>query len=65
MLKENGRAEPADKNEIANLKGKSMRCPKCGDYLVISKAEFAATKCGRCGTQMQDASWELEKASGK
>ena len=66
MFKENGRKTPADKFELAGLKGKHMRCPNCGEYETLVGVQFASTQCKRCGTEMMDASSEFTgKASGK
>jgi transposase-like protein len=54
MLKSNGRLKPAGKIELSNLKGKSMFCPKCNKNYVVSKIEFANTKCESCGEQLED-----------
>ena len=55
MLKDNGRLAPAEKVELANLKGKHMVCPECGEYAILTKVQFASTKCGNCGAKMVDA----------
>ena len=66
MFKDNGRHKPAKRSEIANLKGKHMQCPSCGEYAILAKVEFADTKCGKCGTQMVDANMSsASKATGK
>ena len=66
MLKDNGRVKPAEQAELANLKGKHMRCPKCGEYAILSNVQFASTTCGNCGAQMEDAEMtNASKASGK
>lgn len=66
MLKENGRLEPAEKSELANLKGKHMKCPKCGEYTIFVKVQFADTKCSMCGTQMVDVDMATaSKATGR
>jgi ribosomal protein S27AE len=56
MLKENGRLEPATKEELANLKGKQMVCPNCGEYTIVDKVQFANTKCGKCNSELIDVS---------
>ena len=56
MLKENGRRKPAKKAEMADLKGKHMVCPNCGEYTVFASVKFADTKCCMCGSQMVDVS---------
>ena len=66
MLKSNGRAKPAEGLEIANLKGKHMKCPNCGEYAILAKVEFANTKCGNCGTEMVDIHMATaKKATGR
>jgi ssDNA-binding Zn-finger/Zn-ribbon topoisomerase 1 len=56
MLKENGRLEPAAKEELANLKGKSMVCINCGECAFVAKVQFANTKCSKCGSELVDIS---------
>jgi predicted RNA-binding Zn-ribbon protein involved in translation (DUF1610 family) len=66
MFKDNGRFKPAAKSEIADLKGKHMKCPNCGEYAILSKVEFADTKCISCGAQMVDVNMSnASKATGK
>ena len=55
MLKDNGRLKPANKKELADLKGKHMVCRSCGEYTIFANVTFADTKCSRCGAQMVDA----------
>lgn len=52
MYKDNGRERPADKAELADLKGKHMKCPACGEYSIFARVEFAETKCSKCGTSL-------------
>ena len=66
MLKDNGRLKPASKKELSNIKGKSMFCPKCNKNYVVSKIEFANTKCECCGEQLEDLNTaNASKAVGK
>ena len=66
MLKENGRLEPAAPEELANLKGKHMVCPKCGEYSIIAKPEFATSACGKCGAKLFDVEMaSAAKTTGK
>lgn len=66
MYKDNGRKEPADNVEIADLKGRHMKCPNCGEYAILKDIVFASTKCGSCGTEMEDVVFgSASKASGK
>lgn len=66
MLKENGRHKPAAKSELAGLKGKHMVCPKCGEYSIMAKVDFAETKCGKCGGRLVDADMATaSKATGR
>ena len=66
MLKDNGRLTPADKSEMANLKGKNMYCAKCDKHYTITKAEFADIKCEHCGSNLSDAfTTNANKATGK
>lgn len=55
MLKENGRLTPADKEELANLKGKCMICPNCGEQVIMLEVSFADTKCKKCDTILVEA----------
>jgi ribosomal protein S27AE len=55
MFKDNGRFKPAKKQELANLKGKHMVCPECGEYAIFANVKFAETKCGKCGAKLVDA----------
>ena len=54
MKRENGRLEPAKKEELADLKGKHMVCLKCGEYTIITNVQFANTKCSKCNTELVD-----------
>lgn len=54
MFKDNGRFKPADESELAKLKGKHMVCPKCGEHAVITKVQFAETKCSICNELLVD-----------
>jgi PHP family Zn ribbon phosphoesterase len=66
MLKSNGRLKPAGKIELSNIKGKSMYCSKCNKNYVVSKIEFANTKCEVCGEQLEDLNISnASKATGK
>lgn len=66
MLKENGRFKPARKEELADLKGKHMKCPNCGEYTIFAKVQFADTKCSMCGSQMIDVDMATaSKATGR
>jgi uncharacterized protein (DUF983 family) len=66
MFKDNGRVKPAEKSELANLKGKHMKCPDCGEYTIFAKVQFADTKCSKCGAQMVDVNMaSASKATGK
>ena len=66
MLKSNGRLKPASKIELSNIKGKSMFCPKCNKNYMVSKIEFANTKCESCGEQLEDLNTSnASKAVGK
>jgi len=66
MLKENGRYKPADKEELASLKGKHLVCPECGEYSIMANVQFADTKCGKCGAQLVDAAMSTaSKATGR
>jgi ribosomal protein L32 len=65
MQKENGRLEPAKKSEIADLKGKHMKCSNCGEYAIFNKVEFANMKCGTCGGPLIDLGMSnASKATG-
>lgn len=52
MFKDNGRLKPADKVELANLKGKTMYCAKCDVHTTMTNVEFAEIMCVRCGGQL-------------
>lgn len=67
MIKGNGRLKPASQIEIAGIKkGKSMYCPKCKEYRVVAKVEFANTRCDHCGEQLMDSATASDnKAVGK
>lgn len=54
MLKDNGRLQPAPKQELSNLRGKNMYCPKCKESYVVANVEFANTVCKNCGEQLED-----------
>ncbi len=61
MFKDNGRLTPADSAELADLKGKRMVCPKCGERTVVAKVQFAETKCSVCDEFLVDI--EMSTAS--
>lgn len=61
MFKDNGRVTPAVPSELANLKGKHMKCLNCGEYTVFAKIKFADTKCSKCGTQMVDIEMSMAR----
>jgi PHP family Zn ribbon phosphoesterase len=66
MFKDNGRLTPADKSELANIKGKAMYCSKCDAYYTIVNAEFAEINCENCGGRLSDAHMHTaKKATGK
>lgn len=49
MHKENGRLKPADPQETADLKGKTLECWGCGHTEVRRNIEFGAIiKCPVC-----------------
>ena len=65
MLKENGRFKPADKKELAGLKGKSMVCSNCGEKFTMDDVQFASSKCPKCGNDLTDSELgSLRKATG-
>jgi uncharacterized paraquat-inducible protein A len=61
MEKENGRLEPAVKEELAGLKGKEMVCHSCGAKFILTKVQFASATCEVCGKLLSDG----EMASAK
>lgn len=65
MKKANGRLLPAAKEELANLKGKEMICPKCGETYVLKDASFASEVCQSCGTSLEDLSAKASKMNGR
>ena len=49
MFKENGRQKPADAKEMANTRGKTYECWKCGYAEVRTNVEFGeAPRCPKC-----------------
>ena len=64
MFKTHGRLTPAKKEELAGLKGKKMECPNCG-LIVVARAEFAETKCDKCGSQLVDIDFTQAKVTGR
>jgi ribosomal protein L37AE/L43A len=64
MYSTHGRLAPADQNELAGLRGKKMKCPDCG-LVVVTKVEFAETKCDKCGAQLQDLDYAQAKVTGR
>ena len=54
MLKSNGRFLPAEKKELANLKGKLMLCDTCGETFKIEKSNFSENKCPVCSNDLID-----------
>lgn len=64
MFKTDGRKTPADKSELAGLKGKHMVCPQCGEIYVISKASFADERCQGCGVKLEDVQYASSKLDG-
>jgi len=66
MFKENGRFKPAKKEELANLKGKNMICPKCQEYSIVTSANFSDIRCSECGTVLVEVGMSAAgKATGK
>ena len=66
MLKADGRTKPAEKEELAGLKGKEMLCPKCGKTSVIEHSQFASTECPECGGSLVDSEMAgSKKTTGK
>lgn len=54
MFKDNGRTIPAEKEELASIKGKLMFCPECNKQFTIGKVQFGSTICKICGEQLVD-----------
>lgn len=65
MRKENGRLKPADKEELADIRGKKMECPSCGNIEVVKNAEFASETCSKCGSHLRDANYDQAKLTGR
>lgn len=65
-FKENGRLTPASKEEVASVKGKQYICQSCGNTIVLSNVQFAATQvCNICGRVMSDGGTEVSKLTGR
>lgn len=60
MLKENGRLKPKEMSaqEMANLRDKQYRCPKCNYIIILNETEFGKTYgCPNCDGIMEEASF--------
>jgi len=66
MIKENGRFRKAEKEELANLKGKSLLCPMCGKEVVVINATFGEMVCKSCGVKLVDKDMaQASKVTGR
>lgn len=63
-FKADGRVKPAKQSEMANLKGKHMVCPVCGEISILAKASFADEKCQGCNVPLQDMNTGQAKLDG-
>ena len=64
VFKADGRKTPAENSELANLKGKHMQCPSCGEIYIIAKASFADERCQGCDVKLVEMGYSRSKLDG-
>lgn len=64
VFKTDGRKSPAEQADLSGLKGKKMRCPKCGNTYVIAKASFATESCESCNVLLEELNFAQSKMNG-
>lgn len=66
MQKENGMLKPADKQEVAGIKGKKFHCVACNQVQSYESSTFSNMVCPKCGGALMEEGQGTEsgKATG-